>query len=318
MITSSGVSASTNPLRKFIENSAIKQFVKDTYFYKGGETPREDRPLSPGNQTYAFNVMNASSAALGDVTLSEGVTPAGRNLTFTQVVVSMTQYGDFVTITDVVAKDNPFPLIEESAFELGRRMAEILDAIVQSTLIAGTQTIIKTVGDATTVRASLVAADVMKAKRLSEAFAKLRANAVPMLDGGYVAFMHPNVAYDLKVETTTGAFIDAAKYSAPEKIWNGEIGKIGGVRVVEAPNLVYLTSAQAGGGINVYPTYVIGKWAYGVVKATELETIYQDFGSSGTADPLKQRATVGVKARFGSALLKQESLVRIESSSSLG
>jgi hypothetical protein len=50
----------------------------------------------------------------------------------------------------------------------------------------------------------------------------------------------------------------------------------------------------------------------------QMETYYQDFGSSGTQDPLKQRATVGIKVRFGAEILKQEALVRIESSSSLG
>jgi hypothetical protein len=49
-----------------------------------------------------------------------------------------------------------------------------------------------------------------------------------------------------------------------------------------------------------------------------METFYKDFGSGGTTDPLNQRATVGMKARFGASILKDQSIVRVESSSSIG
>lgn len=317
METTSNVTASSTSLRKHIEESAIRQFNATTYFYKAAEGGGERRSLNRGDHSFQFNVMNSSNATIDDIVLAEGVTPEGRGITFSPVIPTISQYGDFAEISDLAARDNPFPLIEESAYELGRKFGLLVDAIVQTQLILGTQTIIRTAADVTTTRGSLVAADVFKAKRLAEARAKLSTNFVPEIGQGYVAFIHPNVIFDLHTESGTGTFVDVNKYARPEEILKGEIGKLYGVRVVEAKNITVLTGAGAG-GINVYPSYIVGRWAYGVVVSQDMETFYKDFGSGGTTDPLNQRATVGMKARFGATILKDQSIVRVESSSSIG
>jgi len=72
------------------------------------------------------------------------------------------------------------------------------------------------------------------------------------------------------------------------------------------------------GGANVYGTLILGDHAYGVTDITGggLQHIVKQLGSSGTADPLNQRATVGWKLMKTAAILVQEYMVRIESTSS--
>lgn len=72
------------------------------------------------------------------------------------------------------------------------------------------------------------------------------------------------------------------------------------------------------GGANVYATMILGDKAYGTTKVDGggLQHISKGFGSSGTADPLNQRATCGWKAIKTAVRLVEQYMVRIESTSS--
>ena len=89
----------------------------------------------------------------------------------------------------------------------------------------------------------------------------------------------------------------ATNPSSSDKIYPGEVGSL---------------------GANVYATMIIGKRAYAKtgVAGGELQHIVKPLGSSGTADPLNQRSTVGWKAIKAVARLIEQYMVRIESTSS--
>ena len=70
-------------------------------------------------------------------------------------------------------------------------------------------------------------------------------------------------------------------------------------------------------GCAVYGCLFIGKGAYGVVDLSEgTEVIVKPRGSSGTADPLDQRSSVGWKGVHAAAILYDEYMVRVECGSS--
>ena len=139
----------------------------------------------------------------------------------------------------------------------------------------------------------------------------LQAKAAPQLDGYYVGFMHTNVVYDLRTEITTGAFIDVNKYKRPEEILKGEVGTLGGIRVVSSPFIRRTTNA---GTIVVYPNYFIGAGAYGVGMLQAPQT-YVTSNTATDSDPLAQRIKIGAKVAFGTLILQPDSLVIIESAS---
>lgn len=84
-----------------------------------------------------------------------------------------------------------------------------------------------------------------------------------------------------------------------------------------AANAVIYPGEGASGGRDAYATLVIADNAYGVtdVSGGGLEHIVKQLGSSGTADPLNQRATVGWKATKVAKRLVEQYMVRIESAS---
>ena len=70
-------------------------------------------------------------------------------------------------------------------------------------------------------------------------------------------------------------------------------------------------------GCAVYGCLFIGKGVYGVVDLSEgTEFIVKPRGSSGTADPLDQRSSVGWKGIHAAAILYDEYMVRVECGSS--
>lgn len=70
-------------------------------------------------------------------------------------------------------------------------------------------------------------------------------------------------------------------------------------------------------GCAVYGCLFVGKGAYGVVDLSEgTEVIVKPRGSSGTADPLDQRSSVGWKGVHAAAILYDEYIVRVECGSS--
>jgi N4-gp56 family major capsid protein len=102
------------------------------------------------------------------------------------------------------------------------------------------------------------------------------------------------------------------QYQDTTNIYEGEIGKIEGVRFVETSEAKIFEGAGASGR-NVYATFVLGADAYGTteIKNGGLEHIVKQLGSAGTADPLNQRATAGWKATKTAVLLAQEHMVKI-------
>lgn len=310
MITSSNVSSTA--LHRYIEGVAIEQFKLTSHLYGMGT----HRTLKTTDHQYSFPVMNRTVFTPTQATLQEGITPTEQNVSFSQVTVDMVQYGVPAILTDIAVKDSPIDMYTYTAKEIGRQMAQIVDQVVQTELLTldnTTQTQV-TYGANRANRASIAATDYAKSKYFAEANAALKSKGAPPIGVGYVAIAHPLVIQDLLTEVgnTTAGFFEASKYSQPENIFNGELGKMFGIRFVESSNIQSF-SVTNGTTFNVYPTFIVGEDAYGIVESQSMETIIKPIGSSGTADPLNQRGTVAMKVRFGVKILKPEANYRIES-----
>ena len=66
-------------------------------------------------------------------------------------------------------------------------------------------------------------------------------------------------------------------------------------------------------GVTVYPTFVIGRGAYGQVKLDDVKTTWLD--KPDKSDPLNQSRQIGFKVLYSTILLNVQFFARIESSS---
>ena len=91
---------------------------------------------------------------------------------------------------------------------------------------------------------------------------------------------------------------------------------VGGIVNCDANETIYPAEGGIDGGA-VYGCLFIGKGAYGVIDLSEgTEVIVKPRGSSGTADPLDQRSSVGWKGVHAAAILYDEYILRVECGSS--
>jgi len=242
--------------------------------------------------------------------LQEGVTPDGQSLNMSTVEATVAQYGGYITLSDMLmltAIDNN--LVQATKL-LGAQAGATLDTITREVLNGGTNVIFsggKEAREDLDANSLLTVDDIKKAVRL------LKSQNAEKINGDWVGIINPDVAYDL---TNDPAWKDVKTYSDPGGIYEGEIGKLYGVRFVETTE-AKIWAGAGNGGRAVYSTLILGDNAYGVTEITGggLEHIVKQLGSAGTADALNQRATAGWKATKVAERLVENYMVRIESCS---
>ena len=269
----------------------------------------QKRPIpANGGKTIEFRKFTSLPKAVEPLT--EGVTPDGKSLNVTTVTATVNQYGDYITQTDMLELTAVDNTILEAAKLLGRQAGITLDTVVRNVLQSGTNvTYCPKVEDGVeteiTSRNDLTENCQLTVDVVMQVVAKLRAQNAPTINGKYVAIIHPYAAYDLMRDPE---WVSAHKYADPEKLFEGEIGELAGVRFVQT------TEAKIYEG-GIFATLFLGADAYGITEVTGggLQTIVKQKGSAGTADPLDQRSSVGWKAIRTAELLIPNYIVRVES-----
>lgn len=253
-----------------------------------------------------FDVLAKNTTAL-----TEGVTPDGNTLTMGVKTASIAQYGDYITMSDVLNMTAIDPILVQATKAMGSQAGRSLDTITRDVITAGTNVMYapKVSGGTVTpitARANLDADCKLTPDVILKAAAQLEANLAEPINGSYVAIIHPLAAYDL---IRSSEFIEWHKYAQPGELYKGEIGMIGNVRFVKSTEAKIVDN----NGVAVFITMVLGRDAYATTYATGLglEHIVKPLGSGD--DPLNQRCTAGWKATKTAIRLKEQNMIRIES-----
>ena len=280
----------------------------------------QKRPIpANGGKNIEFRKFAPLAKAL--TPLTEGVTPDGKKLSVSTIPAEVSQYGDYVTQSDMLELTAIDNTILEATKLLGSQAGLTLDTVTRTILQSGDNVTycpkISSTGVETKVesRANLDATAQLTVDVVQQVVAKLRAQNAPTINGKYVAIIHPYVAYDLMRDPE---WIDSHKYATPDNLYEGEIGEIAGVRFVQTSEAkIYKGGSTEPSGLAVFGTLFMGDGAYGITEITGggLQTIVKQKGSAGTADPLDQRSTIGWKAIKTAEILIPQYLVRVESCS---
>lgn len=281
----------------------------------------QKRPIPKnGGKIIEFRQFSALPKALKPLT--EGVTPNGNKLSVTSKTAEVSQFGDYVTVSDMLELTAIDPIIEEATVLTSSQAGRTLDTVVRNILAGGTNVYYqpKADGTAVTTRSGLDKTCLLTPAMVRIAAGILKRVNAKKIDGKYVAIIHPDVSTDLM---GTDEWKDAQKHVHPEKIYEGEIGELYGVRFVETTEaIIWNDSAEddTPAGLAVYGCLFIGLNAYGVTDITGggLEHIVKQKGSGGTADPLNQRSTIGWKENgYTACRLVEEYMLRVECTSSM-
>lgn len=174
--------------------------------------------------------------------LTEGVTPAGQELSVNSMTATVAQYGGYVTTSDVLDMTALDPIVNEATKLIARQAGETLDSITRDVVNAGTNVMYalgKTSGTvnaaAPTSRATIgytsgVTNHNLTVDDVKRAVRALKRQNAPKIRGDYVGIIHPDVAYDLMRDPE---WLSPKQYVDTQDIYAGEIGKLYGVRFIE-------------------------------------------------------------------------------------
>ena len=256
--------------------------------------------------------------------LTEGVIPTGKKMSMVAITASLSQYGDYVAISDIIDLHGIDDIVLGATEELGAAAGLTNDELVRNTLLAATNIIfadayngssyVSTPSTESALQTALASYTCNLTPRvINKAVTNLKKGAkMQKYSGGYyVAVIHPDVAEDLRNDP---AWIDAHKYMAADEIFNGEIGRMHGVRFLES-NLAPVIKKD-GQDYATYKTMFFAKDAFGVIdpEGGGMQTIIKDKSQIG--GPLEQFSTVGTKFEMACKILYQERMVTVWSGSS--
>lgn len=168
--------------------------------------------------------------------LQEGVTPDGQKMDMAKVTAKVKQYGGYIALSDWLELTHIDNTMVQATKLIGSQAGRTLDTITREIINAGTSV---QYSDSLNLNGRHLLSGgnendednhylSVKAIQLATRYLKNQ-NANP-IDDSFVAIIHPDIAFDIMNDKR---WIDVKQYSDPEGIYEGEIGKIAGVRFVE-------------------------------------------------------------------------------------
>ncbi len=297
--------------KTWYERALLDRMLEELVFTPLAQTEKRSIPKHEGA---TINFRRFNSLPVPTDSLTEGITPAGADLSITQIVATVREEGNFVPLTnwlDLVGID---PVIQETSELCGENAAETIETRIRDIIFNGTNVYYASGGVA---RDTVSDAHVMTGTLVRRAKQIMTRNRVKPVKGkDFVGFVHPDGAYDLKGHAE---WREPNLYVDVKNMLNGEIGRLYGIRWVES-NYCPVWGGEGLGGDDVYGAIIVGRGAYGSVDiagSAKPEIIVKQKGSAGTGDPLNQRSSVGWYAAMTAVRLNELCLLRVEHGASL-
>lgn len=266
--------------------------------------------------------------------LTEGVTPAGKQLSATDLTATVAQYGDYVTLTDEVMVLQPDPNIQDAVEVLAKQEHKTTDELMRDIMLACNSVYYANdVATQSDIVARFAAADVKKIIRsmkgldavlITEMITASTGIGTTPLAPAFVGVTHSDAEGDI---SDIDGFVPVANYASQKTVMDGEIGQYGNLRIIctsvgdvdeDSGGALGSTGNESTTGSNcdVYKMVIVSEESYAdvaldkhgttvIIKAPEKK-------NSNTGDPLNQRVTVGWKRWWCGKVLNDNWIYRYE------
>ena len=309
--TTSGI---TDQIQRYFDKKLLTQTLKtivlDQFAYKAA------LPGKAGHKTIRFfrypesnttDVLGVTEGTLRTVAQS-------KQLSLTTVDVALAQYGQTVTISDLLSAVELFSTMEQATVQNGQDAGLKVDELLRDILGDSTAIQLRYAGAATNYATVGGTDDAMTALDILDAATNLRVNNARPSGGYFTAVMAPEVARDLMNDDD---WLEASKYGDPDNLFRGEVGRYMGVRVVATTNPYRQNTQHTYNAAGTrYSTFVVGDQSYGGVNLATMSAYSPKMVISQGADkydPLAQYTTVGFKFYYGGAIINANHAVNIYS-----
>jgi N4-gp56 family major capsid protein len=296
---------------KFYEKTAIENLKQRLVLYNLAK--KYYIPQGISNYIRMYRTETLSAADTTAVTEGYPLT-AATAMSATSVSCTLSEYANFVMISEFLTKTAITPVVEQAVAELSYKAARSIDSLLKTTIdaITSTQIIFPSTVTATTDISDTTVLDGAVIRKAVRMLQNAAVDYHPMTPGLYAGVVNPYTAYDLQSVSTAGNWLTNRQYDRSREIDQYRIGDLLGVRFYWTQN--YTTSASTK---TVYYNYVFGNEAFGAVglggEGNPFQIIIKETGTAGTGDPANQIGSVAYKFRFASTLLNNPATVLIKS-----
>lgn len=291
----------------YLEKRFLLRSRNAIIYGQGAQT--QTLPANMG-KTMTFN-RYAPLTTISSALAAEGTNPTSVQPSGSQVTATLAQYGNVIAVTDLLFVTSIDREAAEKTDLAAQNMAESLDNLIRNELATG-GTIQYANGRAALT--AVVSTDVLTSTEIRRVRRSLRKqNAMPYDDGYYLGKTGPDTSFDL---VNDSVWLAVSEYgdSAKSQIYQNEIGRLFGVRFVEATANQYNESSTT----TVYSTIVHGQQAFGTVDLDTLPNglVIKQGGDQDTSNALSLFMTIGWKAAFAVKTLNSNWLYNIKSAAS--
>lgn len=310
---------------KFYSAKFLEALQPAELYDKWGDV--EAIPSNTSNTIVKNKVSELSS--LESSPLTEGVTPAEQTLSLSRIEKSLSQYGGYIRTTDRLSEESINGITAEFAKRLGQQAARTMNKVRRDGLLGGTNVRYQNgAADQDSVTAAVSSANVVTDMNfILDAFRDAHVRPfVPMSTGSVkigstpIASGYPVIVPVEAIDTIRGAtgFNEVETYAdAAPLLHDNEFGRYRNFRFIYDTEVKTVTNG-AGTPQTIAQCLVIGKGmedkAYCTVNLAggNMQLITKPLGSSGSADPLNQRASMGWKAKQATFIIQDSYMFRWE------
>lgn len=292
---------------KLLEH-AVKKLIYDQFAIKRG--------LAPNSSSKTLRFRRRCEADLNAVgapkALTEGVAPTeDRDVSYENVDITLGQRGQISKTTDVLDALELLQVVKDTVSLMGDECALDADSLMRNQLSHPTTGLRRMytggAADFAALKAKTANEARMTPKDLLRAAAQLKTKKAPTINGVYVAVIPPAVEFDILNHPD---WKEIVRYQNANKLFKGEIGDFGGIRLVRHDNPFREDAAEgtydAAG--EIFTVHVLGATAYGCADMAKLggfkpKMIILD--KPDKSDPLGQLIKMGWKSFWGSGVLNR-------------
>ena len=302
-----GADGMTYELKQTYDRRLLSRAQKDFVYMTWGKK----KPIpARGGKSIEFRRFERIVVTGGSYTLTEGTMPTETQATVSIVSCTISQYGQYSKISDLLEVQGFDPVIAEFADNYGFAMAEGLDVVVRDALSSATtvQYADSSARVGTSGTGATGSGNYLDAAEIREFVRTLRRNGARKINGRYNLFIHPDNTKDLFEDPDiVDSYQQAAPRSTENPMFTGVLGDWQGVRFIETNNL-RVRSSYGMSGADIYECIMFGDEFYGVSELTAMQArmIIHPRGTGGHTDPLDQLSTVGWKAALATSLLNND------------
>ena len=293
--------------------------LRPELYFDGTADVQPSNQSMPGSAV-TFTIQN--DLAVASTSLSESVDVSAVAMSDSQITLTLAEYGNAV-ITTALGRGTSFLDLDRLVTNVvGFNAGISLDTIARNVLQAGSN-VNYAAGNGTntaTSRNTVTPANTLVAADIRNARATLSRNNVQRIGGYYLAFIHPDVSYDLQGQTGSATWNEPHAYNEPDQIWQGELGSFQGFRFIETPRApVFADAGSSTTFTDVYRTICLGRQALAKAYSyVDGNGEYPTVVPGPITDHLRRFVPWGWYWLGAYGVFRQQALLGIEGASSIG